>query len=137
MKTAASAALPKISPEIPACFDSAELYQEWVELARHVSERHEDGSPAHYCNDCLPAHQAAMIAQRRCRSPEVIFIQCKDGGIAGVTQTDPKWVRLVEFHVLGLARVGYRLKGKPVGVPTADVVRPIWLALQAKRAGAV
>ena len=56
MKKTASAALPEINQEIPACFDSAELYREWAELAHQVNERHQDGSPAHYCNDCLPAH---------------------------------------------------------------------------------
>ena len=76
-----------------------------------------------------------MIAARRCGHPEVLFVRGKDGGIAGVTQSDVTWLRLVEFHVLGLAHTGYRLKGRVVGVPTADVVRPIWLALQAKRGG--
>ena len=78
-----------------------------------------------------------MIAARRCGHPEVLFVRGKDGGIAGVMQSDAKWLRLVEFHVLGVARAGYRLKGRVVGLPTADVVRPIWLALQAKRVGSI
>mgnify|MGYP001389593035 CR=1 FL=1 len=47
------------------CFHSAELYRLWRESA----------SPRLLpCRDCNPAHQAAMVAQRRCEYPTVVFV---------------------------------------------------------------
>lgn len=53
----------------PACFDSAQQYREWKELAR-LSKVSPTNS---YCNDCTPEYQSRMIVEGRCGYPTVRF----------------------------------------------------------------
>lgn len=64
----------------PLCFDAAD-WERWRQACTLRSPA--IPPPSSPCEDCLPQHQAAMLAANRCRHPEVTFQRDEDGFVRG------------------------------------------------------
>lgn len=63
----------------PPCFDSDGQLLSYRNMQIYTGEK----LPSGYCTDCLPAYQARMCAEGRCKFPETSFVVLPAGGIEG------------------------------------------------------
>ena len=71
--------MSKGSHKTPPCFPDDAAHLQWRSANHYVGE----SSPSGYCSDCMPAYQARMCAEGRCKFPETSFVPLPQGGVEG------------------------------------------------------
>lgn len=74
--------MSKAPHKAPPCFPDDAALLAWRNMNHAV---HAAGlpNPSGYCSDCMPAYQARMCAEGRCKHPETSFVPVSKHGVEG------------------------------------------------------